>query len=45
MTELILVGDLIVMGFMVALVAWLLTARGKERAGAASRIPLEDEDE
>lgn len=43
MVELILVGDVVVMGFMTALVVWLLTPRGKRRAEDAARIPLEDE--
>lgn len=43
MVELILIGDVIVMGFMTGAVVWLLTAKGKRRAEEDARIPLEDE--
>lgn len=41
----LLIGDLIVSGFMILLVVRLLTANGREEAELASRIPLEDEHE
>ena len=43
MTQLILIGDLLVCAFMVGVVTWLLTRGGKEKSEAAARIPLHDE--
>lgn len=43
MTHLILIGDLLVCGFMVGLVIWLFVRGDKSEQDAAARIPLEDE--
>ena len=43
MAYLLFAGDMFVMGFMVAIVAWLSVRENDERIGAAARIPLEDE--
>lgn len=45
MTELILIGDLLVCAFMVGAVVWLLTRGGKQKSEVAARIPLNDEAE
>lgn len=45
MTTLIIVGDLIVCGFMVALAAWLFVRAGDDAMDAAARIPFEDGDD
>ena len=43
MTWFILVGDMLVMLFMVLLVVWVSLRSGENRSNAAARIPLEDE--
>lgn len=44
MTLFILVGDMLVMAFMVGVAIWFGTSGTSESALAAARIPLEDED-
>lgn len=43
MTYLIFGGDMLVTGFMVAVVIWLCVRDNDERIAASARIPLEDE--
>lgn len=46
MTTLIIIGDIVVCGGLVALVAWLFARADGEKMDEAARIPLdEDEDE
>jgi cbb3-type cytochrome oxidase subunit 3 len=45
MTHFILLGDLLICGFMVALVVWLFTRGDKSAFDKAARIPLDDEEE
>ncbi len=44
MTTLIIIGDLLVCGFLAGLVAWLFTRADDEKMDAAARIPLEEDD-
>jgi len=39
----LLIGDLIVLGFMVGLAAWALAGRRNQSLQQVARIPLEDE--
>jgi hypothetical protein len=43
MTYLIFIGDMLVTGFMVALVVYLSVRANDSHLSAAARIPLEDE--
>ena len=42
---LLVVGDIIISGALVALAAWLFCGGKKESLDAAARIPLEEDDE
>jgi cbb3-type cytochrome oxidase subunit 3 len=44
MAYLIFGGDILVTGFMVAVVIWLGVRQNDERIAHAARIPLEDEE-
>jgi hypothetical protein len=44
MAYLIFGGDILVTGFMVAVVIWLGVRQNDERIADAARIPLEDEE-
>ena len=44
MTFFIFAGDMLVMGFMVALVVWVFMRSSDESIDEAARIPLEDEE-
>ena len=43
MTFYLFVGDMLVMGFMVALVIWVFMRSSDETIDESARIPLEDE--
>lgn len=43
MIALIIIGDILVCGFLVGLVAWLFLRADDEKMNAAARIPLDDE--
>ncbi|MGI9311828.1 MAG: hypothetical protein ACR2P7_09965 [bacterium] len=43
MWQFILIGDIIVMGMMIALVAWMSLAGGDDAQRRHMRIPLDDE--
>ncbi len=44
MTTLLIIGDLLVCGFLAGLVAWLFTRADDADMDAAARIPLDDDD-
>ena len=43
MLYLIVLGDVVVMGFMTALVIWLFLGQDKEKQEQVRQIPLQDE--
>ncbi len=45
MTTFILLGDMLVMAFMIGLAAWLLDSGDSKALDETARIPLQDEDE
>lgn len=44
MTYLIFVGDMLVMAFMIALVAWVSLGMSDSEIEVTARLPLEDDD-
>ena len=44
MTYLIFVGDMLVMAFMIALVAWVALGMSDSDIEVTARLPLEDDD-
>ena len=43
-TTILIIGDILVCGFLAGLVAWLLTRADKQKMDEAARIPLEEDE-